>query len=544
MERNETAAGDGRPIYTVGEVNRAIQAALQASFPDLVWVRGEVQRFPLDAARRKHVYFELHETGGGGAAGFQVQAAILGWDRDRFGLGRYLDGSDADLQIRDKLEVCFACKIDFYPPYGRLTLKVVGVDKGYALGRLEAIRRDTLAYLHEQQLLERNAQLPLADLPLRVGLITSAGSAAERDFRSGLDGSPYPFTVDMIDCRMMGEQTERQVIQALAALADRGVDVIVITRGGGSRADLSWFDQKAIAVTIAECDAPVVTAIGHEIDRSIADLVAHRACKTPTAAAEFLVARVDVAAERLAAVRERLLAEIAMLCDRAERRLLVGRELAGFCERRVLGARLDLHERRGRLERSGTARVAGSRQELAVYGSQLATRVLSAVDRATVEQVRRPVRLLRLAERPLTTARATMRLLRPRLVPERLLRAWPRQRDDGAGRAKRLQRLASAVRQRRTECLDHLMQKARLLDPQRLLERGYTLTFDTSGEPIRRARAVAPGDRIDTRFADGQVASVVQSDGAVGSDHTRRQINKGARRDGKKEDPGQETLFR
>ena len=327
MERNGTSAGDGRPIYTVGEVNRAIQAALQGSFPDVVWVRGEVQRFPLDAARRKHVYFELHETGGGGAAGFQVQAAILGWDRDRFGLGRYLDGSDADLQIRDKLEVCFACKIDFYPPYGRLTLKVVGVDKSYALGRLEAIRRATLAYLHEQQLLERNSQLPLADLPLRVGLITSAGSAAERDFRSGLDGSPYPFTVDMIDCRMMGEQTERQVIQALTALADRGVDVIVVTRGGGSRADLSWFDQRAIAVTIAECDAPVITAIGHEIDHSIADLVAHRACKTPTAAAEFLVARVDVAAERLAAARQKLLAEVAALCDRAERRLANGDRL-------------------------------------------------------------------------------------------------------------------------------------------------------------------------------------------------------------------------
>lgn len=541
MERNATAA-DARSIYSVGEINRAIQEALELAFGDLVWVRGEVQRFPPDAARRKHVYFELHETGAGGAVGYQVQAAIMGWDRDRYGLGRFLDGSDPDLQIRDKLEVCFACKIDFYPPYGRLTLKVVGVDKSYALGRLEAIRRETLAYLQTHDLLERNAALPLADLPLRVGLITSAGSAAEHDFRSGLAASPHPFTVELIDCRMMGEQTERQVVQALTALAARGVDVIVITRGGGSRADLSWFDQKAIAVTIAECDVPVLTAIGHEIDRSIADVVAHSACKTPTAAAEFLVRRVDEAAARLADAQERLLAEVGVLTDRARQQLRVAHDLAGHCERRLLTVRLDLLGQVGRLERSVATAVAGARQQLAVAGAELTVRVHGTVGRARLAQSRRPLRLQRLVERPLATARATLRLLRPRLTVARLLRSWPRQASAVEERAARLDRRIASALQEESVRVDRLSRQVRLLDPQRLLERGYTLTYADSGRPLRSAREPATGDRIETRFADGRVVSVVQPTGGAAT--AGRSKRKGGQRDAEKESPRQKALFR
>ena len=101
---------------------------------------------PATPARRTHVYFELHETGGSGAAEYQISASLMGWDRQRFGLGRYLDGTDPDFQIANKLEVCLECQVDFYAKFGKLSLKVVGVDKNFALGRLEARRREILAY--------------------------------------------------------------------------------------------------------------------------------------------------------------------------------------------------------------------------------------------------------------------------------------------------------------------------------------------------------------------------------------------------------------
>ncbi len=488
-------AGPARRIYTVEQLNKAIQAALLEAFPDSVWVRGEIQRLPADAGRRKHVYFELHDTSGGGAANFQIPVALLEWDRKTFGLGRFLDGSDPDLQLRDKLEVCLECRIDFYPPFGKLSLKVIGVDKNFSLGQLEALRREVLAFLKREGLLERNAAVPLPELPLRVGLITAAGSAAERDFRSGLEASPYRFVVELVGCRMQGEQTELQVTAALQELAQRGVDVIVLTRGGGSRGDLSWFDQRGIAVAIATCPVPVVTAIGHEIDRSIADVVAQRSCKTPTAAAEFLVARVGLAAERLADLA-------AAVGQRAEEALAAARErldrtaaLAAAARSSLQAAGRRLQDRAVALERRVGRRVVGAREVLGRQRARLAATAVGRVAVAGAEELNRRRRLRREA-------------------------AW----------------YLAAVDRR----LEQLAAKSRLLDPQRLLARGYTVTLDARGRHLGSAAAVRQGQQIQTRFHDGRIASIVTDDPDARSP---RRPEKGDQRGGTEEGSGQGTLF-
>lgn len=478
-------------VLTVRQLNEAIQGALLAAFSAPVWVRGEIQRLPVDAARRKHVYFELHEARGGEAAAYQVPIALLGWDRDRFGLGRYLDGSDPDFQLRDQLEVCFQCRVDFYPPFGKVQLRIVGVDPFFTLGRLEARRREVLAALKAAGLLERNRGLPLADLPLRVGLVTSAGSAAESDFRSGLTSCGYPFAVDLIDCRMQGDQTAPQVVQALARLAGRGVDVIVITRGGGSRADLSWFDQQALCEAIARCPVPVVTGIGHEIDRSLADEVAHTSCKTPTAAAELLVGRVRAADDRMRQAAVALAEAVADALRDAEARLAGTLRLGALAERALRDERVRLHGQAARLDACVARRLAA-------------------------------------AQHRLTTAAGDVRLA----AGHRLAAATDRTRY----LAGRLDREAARRLRSAAERLAHLDDKIRLLDPARLLERGYTLTLDGSGRLLRAAGGLQPGDRLRTRFADGQVDSTVT---AADAPRPRR---KGAPRGGE-EDPGQQALF-
>ena len=272
-------APSDRKVLTVRQLNEEISAAVDLAFPRTVWVRGEVQRLPVDAGRRTHVYFELHETGGSGAAEYQASVSLMGWDKSRFGLGRYLDGTDPDFQLANKMEVCLECKVDFYAKFGKMSLKIVGLDPTFSLGKLEARRREILAYLAANDLLDRNASLVLSDLPLRIGLITAPGSAAELDFLTGLEASPWAFQVLGRGAKMQGEQLQGQIISAVEALLAEGVDVIVITRGGGSRADLSWFDQKELAEKIARCPVPVITAIGHEIARSTccaADCVCRR----------------------------------------------------------------------------------------------------------------------------------------------------------------------------------------------------------------------------------------------------------------------------
>jgi exodeoxyribonuclease VII large subunit len=455
-----------KQVLTVRQLNEEISAAVGRAFPATVWVRGEVQRLPSDAARRQHIYFELHETGASGAAEYQASVSLMGWDRQKYGLGRYLDGTDPDLQLANKLEVCLECRVDFYAKFGKLSLKVVGVDPTFSLGRLEALRRATVSFLQQNGLLELQRELHLPDLPLRVGLITAPGSAAEQDFLTGLDASPWGFVVTMRGAKMQGEQTERQIIAALEELENAALDVLVITRGGGSRADLSWFDQKALAEKIARSPIPVITAIGHEIDRSIADEVAHRSCKTPTAAAEFLVEVVEESAFRLEDAVRRL-AEIASeRLAAARRRIEVEQRIVHAVRSRRLRARLQVQSLAGGLQTLRARRVAQASEGLVRSGMRLAAAVRSLRER----QSRRLTDLAR-----------------------RIGREAPRGIED------------------RRVLLRHLQQQARLQDPARLLDRGYSLTLSQAGSLLRNAADVAPGEVITTRLAAGELQSIVQS---------------------------------
>ncbi|MBK8165817.1 MAG: exodeoxyribonuclease VII large subunit [bacterium] len=521
---NIPAGGEAapRPVLTVRELNEQIATALQLAFPRTVWLRGEVQRLPHDAASRQHVYFELHETGRSGAAEYAVAVAIMGWDRQKFGLGRYLDGTDRDLRLANQLEVCLECRVDFYPKFGKLTLKVVGIDPAFSLGRLEARRRQTLAFLAESGLLGANAALPLPELPLRVGLVTAPGSAAERDFLTGLEASRWAFRVVARGARMQGEQLEAEVIAALRHLQAEGVDVIVITRGGGSRADLSWFDQRDLAVAIAGCTVPVVTAIGHEIDRSIADEVAHHACKTPTAAAEFLVARVDAASARVDAAAAALAQRARDALREAGARLPAPDRLERAARGTLRQARLRARTDAARLQAAVTGRLAAVEARLADRRARLALASLGTVGRQRARLLAAPGRLVtgtgaRLAAAGLATAGRTARLEREACRP-----------------------LGAAARR-----LDALATQARLLDPARLLARGYTITTAPDGRALTTAaQAVAAGTLL-TRFADGAVASRV-APATGGGDEPEPQ--EGARRGRKKTKPqarpGQEPLFR
>jgi exodeoxyribonuclease VII large subunit len=510
----------GKQVLTVRQVNEEISAAVERAFPHTVWVRGEVQRLPSDAARRTHVYFELHETGGSGAAEYQISTSLMGWDRQRFGLGRYLDGTDPDVQIANKMEVCLECKVDFYAKFGKMSLKVVGVDRNFALGRLEAKRREILAFLKQEDLLEKNSGLPLPDLPLRVGLITSPGSAAERDFMTGLEASPWNFQVKLRGAKMQGEQTQPEVIRALASHIKGQVDVIVITRGGGSRADLSWFDQKDLAVAIATCPVPVITAIGHEVDTSIADLVAHHACKTPTAAAEFLVERVDEASAKLEEAAARLLDAAGDLLTASWDRIDLADRLIRASEGVRLRARVRFQSTAGRLQDRVNRNLAEGRHDLGELRNRLGTAVVRKTSRAREKLGGLGIEISGAATSRLTEARRSNEALASRLVRESLRPT-----------------VAQGAR------LDSLATQTRLMDPRRLLSRGYTITLDSHGKAVTEAAALAAGDIIDTRFNDGSVRSLVQSGPSPSSARGKGKTS-GGKKDKPEKNTGQKTLFR
>jgi len=506
-------------VLTVRQVNEGIATAIARSFPATIWVRGEVQRFPHDAARRTHLYFELHESGASGAAEYQIAVSLMGWDRQRYDLGRYVDGSDPDFQIANQMEVCLEVKVDFYAKFGKMSLKVVGVDKNFALGRLEAQRRQTLAYLKLEKLLEKNASITFPDLPLHIGLITSPGSAAEQDFRTGLSTSGWPFRVHLEAARMQGAQLQAEVIRALGRQVKSGVQVIVITRGGGSRADLSWFDQRDLAVAIARCPLPVVTAIGHDIDHSIADEVAHSSCKTPTAAAEFLVDRVEVMAHRLETVADELIECLDALFAESHGRIDLAERLGRATEGALLRARVRYQEVAARLQRVvsrdlavraghlGDLRVRLSSATATFFAAKLALLGNLSRKTATGAEVCLVATHSGLAQQEARLRREALRPLAP----------WSKK-------------------------MEHYEVQCRLLDPRRLLQRGYTITRGPAGQAVCAAGSLAPGDRLITLFVDGEVLSVVQPGGKAGLNSDRKVEKSGGKKD--QTNSGQKTLFR
>ena len=447
--------------YSVSQLCDEIRGFLGEAFASL-WVAGEVER--LRTSGRGHLYFELVEKGERDDIRGKLDAVV--WRTDHERVRRLL--ASTGQRIAEGMTIRCRGDVDFYGPAGRLQFVVREVDPVFTLGLLERRWRETLAALQAAGLVERNRALPFPELPLTVALITSHGSAAYHDFVSTLAASGYGFRVLLLHATVQGWQAERELVAALGAAGRSGADCAVLTRGGGARSDLAVFDGRSLAEAIATAPLPVVTGLGHEIDRAIADLVAHTAIATPTKAAELLIERV--------ARGERALGDLRRELPRAARsELAAGRERLARAERGVELARF----------------------RLAAAGARLA------------EQARGVARLARGRLRDAERRRRDLSRRFAGVAP--LLVARRRGEPEVAAR-----RLAAAARGRLREAQVVVAGIGRLaaqLAPERTLERGYSITRDAAGRLLRRPDEVAVGDCITTRFAGGCLVSWVEEKG-------------------------------
>ena len=212
-------------------------------------------------------------------------------------------------RMADGIEIRIRGQVTYYPRQGRVQLIMSLIDPAYTLGQLEAAKTALMAELASEGLVEAKQMLwsvPFPPLPLRVGLVTSSGSAAEADFLKELQDSSYPFEVTLFDSRVQGEEAVGELVAAIDAATEYEIDVIAIVRGGGARTDLAAFDHGDVARAIAASPKPVVVGVGHEIDRSVVDQVAADAAKTPTACAAGLVARMMAFDRRVERCRQRI----------------------------------------------------------------------------------------------------------------------------------------------------------------------------------------------------------------------------------------------
>jgi len=303
-------------VYSVLELNTAVRKLIHSEFPEYIWVYGEIKDLKISRNKR-HIYFDLvqkhHDTDEIVA---KVGTVIFEGRKQR--IFKRIKETEGAFELKNDIEVKFLCEVDLYPKNGNYNLIIVDIDPVYILGKLAQNRQKIIEELKKENVFDKNKLLSLSPLVLKIGLLTAYESAAYHDFISELKNSGFGFEVLLRSCHMQGKNTESDIVGAIRffnSLSKDKPDVIVITRGGGSSADLSWFDNKRIAYAIINSKLPVITALGHEINISITDLVAHTALKTPTKAAHFLVERVNDAWSSLEDIQDSLIRETNRFID-------------------------------------------------------------------------------------------------------------------------------------------------------------------------------------------------------------------------------------
>ena len=354
---------DDPVVLTVGQLGKLLKEGLSALFPGDLWIEGQVSSF--HDARSGHAYFDLVEPSDepGRAVAAKLSVALFKQARGR--VDRTLSEAGG-LALSNDMQVRIRARIDFYPPSGRLQLIMQGIDPGFTLGRLAVERERLLHALADEGLLRANRANPIPVPPLRVGLVTSVGSAAHADFNEELSCSGFPFTILERDARVQGEGSAIDLAEALHMVATHRPDVIALVRGGGSATDLAAFDAEVLARTIATLDVAVVTGIGHEVDRAVADEVAHSAFKTPTACAAAIVGQVTAFADAFADLQESIAQRAGASTARAADLLDDLAHRTATSATAVLDRRTDrLDDLVGRLRRSPTATLERQVERLA-----------------------------------------------------------------------------------------------------------------------------------------------------------------------------------
>ncbi len=278
--------------YSLSELGKCIKMTLKTAFAEPVWVRAEISEMHENVSG--HCYLDLIEKADDTDVLVAKQKATI-WAFTYRMLKPYFE-SETGATLRAGMKVLLLCEVEFHEVYG-VSLNVRDIDPAFTVGEMAVRRAEIIRRLTDDGIVDMNKQQPLAPVPQRVAVISSATAAGYGDFCDQLRNNVfgYTFYTKLFPATMQGAQTEQSVVAALDKICDfiDNFDVVVIIRGGGATSDLVAFDNYNLALHCAQFPLPIISGIGHQRDESVVDLVAHTRVKTPTAAAEFLVARIN-----------------------------------------------------------------------------------------------------------------------------------------------------------------------------------------------------------------------------------------------------------
>lgn len=439
---------------TVSELNAQVKTDLERRFSN-VWVEGEIINFM--AARSGHWYFTLHD----GLT--QIKVALY-------------KGSNWRIRFQpfDGLQVRLRGKITLYEPRGEYQMLAESLEP-VGEGALKVAFEEIKQRLEREGLFDESLKRPLPPFPRRIGVVTSPNGAAFFDILNVLARRTRSVSIVLIPTRVQGENSGEEIRQQilfanqfnLGVEEQHRIDVLIVGRGGGSAEDLWAFNEERLARTIRESMIPIISAVGHEVDFTIADLVADLRAATPSAAAEIVAQRED---DLEAYIRGR------------------SQDLAQLMNYRLLEARNDLQE-----------------LALAPVFAEFPGRVRDW--RYQLEDS--TMRIQDVFEEKLRGSRQRLDRTIQRLSPMRLA---AKVGTNGTRLAVLAQRQGAAVRKslsRKDETLKVGMASLDALSPLSVLGRGFSIAENEQGEILRDAAKVKKGDKLKIRLANGKLKTEV-----------------------------------
>jgi exodeoxyribonuclease VII large subunit len=371
---------DGPEVVSIADLYNRVDRALVGAFPRNrpVWVRGEIQTC---SDRTGHCYVDLVDPD----SARDRQAPVLKvkcWRQSWIPLKVTLQREGIELQ--PGMVVVLRGVLDFYRPRAEVGFIMADIDVTALLGRAAAKRAALVEKLRAEGLLEANAELAVVPVPLQVGLVGSPGTEGYRDFLTQLDRSRLAFRVVVSKAAVQGSAAPGSIARAIRRLGATGCDVLVVVRGGGSKADLAAFDTEPVARAIATSPVPVWTGIGHTGDESVADIVAHCAWHTPTecgkAVASVVTAWWEGCVERQAETVTRRSLEVLDAASSGARSARF--RLSGSARQQLRRHRAHLERSARSAARSGMRSAVGARESLAERRTRTRSSVVAQLARA------------------------------------------------------------------------------------------------------------------------------------------------------------------
>lgn len=474
---------------TLSELNTLVKEALQAAFPEQVWVVAEIAEMKVN--RSGHCYLELvDKDGNSDDVTARVRATIWSW-QFRF-IQPYFETTTGQA-LAAGLKVLLSVTVEFHEVYG-YSLNIKDIDPTYTLGDLARRRMEIIRRLTEEGVIDMNKEIAITDIPSRIAVISSPTAAGYEDFINQLSNNQagYRFYTKLYPANMQGNEAAKSIMDALDAIYDyeEMFDVVVLIRGGGSQLDLACFDDYQLALHISQFPLPILTGIGHEKDDTIADLVANTRLKTPTAAAEFLIGKFDEVCSEIEELESAFRQMIDNRMEEETRRI----ENAGRLLKPLVNSGI---EKAKRLLGEYTIELKSMvREQMNIQQIQLVHLTDGLLSGANSYIRIKKRELGTLASTTTLQAKSSLNGERQKLVSDE----------------RRLQTGTRQLLEKQEYLLRSLEKNKQLVDPSVILNRGFSITLK-DGKAVKDAGELKEGQLLETILSKGKVRSVIGYNG-------------------------------